>query len=66
MGKILALFLIAYFGLYLYRRWKYKRTNSIGKVKYYERELAKKDYEESDVIDVDLDDDDSQPPKYLH
>ncbi len=66
MGKILALFLIAYFGLYLYRRWQYKKTNSIGKVKYYEQELAKKDYEESDIIDVDLDEDDSQPPKYLH
>ena len=66
MGKFLALFLIAYLGLYLYRRWQYKKTNSIGKVKYYEQELAKKDYEESDIIDVDLDEDDSQPPKYLH
>jgi len=66
VGKFLALFLIAYLGLYLYRRWQYEKKNSIGKVKYYEQELAKKDYEESDIIDVDTDEDDSQPPKYLH
>ncbi len=66
MGKFLALFLIAYLGLYLYRRLQYKKKNSIGKVKYYEQELAKKDYEEGDIIDVDTDEDDSQPPKYLH
>ena len=66
MGKFLALFLIAYLGLFLYRRWKYKKNNSIGKIKYYEQELSKKDYEQSDIIDVDLDEEESQPPKYLH
>lgn len=67
MGKILALFLIAYFVMYLYRKFRYKKKNSIGQIKYYERELAKKqDFEDSDIIDVESDEDDSQPPKYLH
>ena len=66
MGKFLALFLIAYFGMFLYKRWKHKKENSIGQIKYYEQELAKEDYEEGDIIDVEQDEDDSQPPKYLH
>ncbi|NIU88436.1 MAG: hypothetical protein GWN56_14580 [Nitrosopumilaceae archaeon] len=52
--------------MHFYKRWKYKKNNSIGKIKYYENELAKKDYEEGSIIEIDSDDDDSQPPKYLH
>ena len=69
MGKILALFLIAYFGLYLYRRWqvnKINKNNPIGKIKYYEQELASKENEEENIIDIDNEDDEPQPPKYLH
>lgn len=70
MGKILAIFLIAYFGMYLYRKWEFKKKNSIGKIRYYEQELAKqRDYDDADVIDIDIDiddDDNHQRPKYLH
>ncbi|NIT14715.1 MAG: hypothetical protein GTN99_10890 [Candidatus Dadabacteria bacterium] len=52
--------------MYLYKKWRYKKKNSIGKIKYYEQELAKRGYEDTDIIDVDSDEDESQPPKYLH
>jgi len=69
VGKILAIFLIAYFGMYLYRKWEFKKKNSIGKIRYYEQELAKQSgYKEADIIevDIDIDDDNHQRPKYLH
>ena len=52
--------------MHFYKRWQYKKNNSIGKILYYEDELAKRSYEDSDIIDVDIDEDETQPPKYLH
>ncbi|NIP37687.1 MAG: hypothetical protein GWM89_01220 [Candidatus Dadabacteria bacterium] len=66
MGKFLVLFLAVYLGMYFYKKWKYKKKNSVGQIRYYEQELSKRDYEEGDIIDVDTDEDDTQPPKYLH
>jgi len=70
VGKILAIFLIAYFGMYLYRKWEFKKKNSIGKIRYYEQELAKQSgYKKADIIDIDIDiddDDNHHRPKYLH
>jgi hypothetical protein len=71
VGKFLALFLIAYFGLYLYRRWKYKdflKNNKFRKnIDYYENYDAD-EYEEGSIIDIEVDDseDETETPKYLH
>ncbi len=63
MGKFLALILIAYFGLYLYRRWKYKEY-----LKNNEFRKNIDDYDEDSIIDIEVDDteDETETPKSLH